>query len=71
MSLAKVLDLTKLKFNNDPIKRHREKLTEDDVRLIRALSDEGLELKEIADKFEVSHSTVWKIKNRITWKSVK
>lgn len=37
---------------------HRARLTDHDVDLIRDLRDEGLTYQEIADKFEVSKSTV-------------
>lgn len=37
---------------------HRAKLTDHDVDLIRDLRDEGLTYQEIADKFEVSKSTI-------------
>ena len=36
----------------------RAKLSDDDVRLVRALHDEGLGYKRIAEKFETSPSTV-------------
>lgn len=37
---------------------HRARLTDHDVDLIRDLRDEGLTYQSIADKFEVSKSTV-------------
>lgn len=37
---------------------HRARLTDHDVDLIRELRDEGLTYQNIADKFEVSKSTV-------------
>jgi DNA invertase Pin-like site-specific DNA recombinase len=36
----------------------RAKLTDNDVRLVRELHDEGLGYKRIAEKFETSRSTV-------------
>ena len=36
----------------------RAKLSDDDVRLVRELHDEGLGYKRIAEKFETSRSTV-------------
>jgi DNA-directed RNA polymerase specialized sigma subunit len=42
--------------------RHwQQKLDDHDVELIRALRDEGLALKEIAEKFEVSTAQVSRI----------
>ena len=57
------------------------KLTEDDVRLIRkawkgdALNQhargDGLSLSELAKKFEVDWSTIWKIVQYKTWPHVR
>lgn len=48
---------------------HRSrKIDPEDVGLIRALRGEGLSLRSIADKFELSKSHVCKIVNGKTWK---
>lgn len=47
------------------------KLDPEDVILIRALRKEGLKLQEIADKFEVTKTTVCKIVNFKIWEYVK
>lgn len=39
----------------------KKKLTDDDVRNIRALYIDGLTMKQIADKFEVTAPHVWRI----------
>ena len=49
---------------------HRAKLTEDDVRLIRALSKEGLSQRVIARKFYVSKRAVEAILTGRTWRHV-
>ena len=46
------------------------KLTEDDVMLIKLLLIEGLSAREIAEKFEVTKYTVWRIKAGQIWKHV-
>ena len=43
------------------------KLEPEDVILIRALRQEGLKLQEIADKFDVTKTTVCKIVNGKIW----
>jgi DNA invertase Pin-like site-specific DNA recombinase len=43
------------------------KLDPEDIILIRALRREGLKLQEIADKFEVTKTTVCKIVNFKIW----
>jgi len=43
------------------------KLDPEDVILIRALRKEGLKMQEIADKFEVTKTTVCKIVNGQIW----
>lgn len=48
----------------------RVKLDEDDVRLIRALWDEGIKVAEIAEKFEVDKYTIYRVLKRITWSHV-
>lgn len=49
----------------------KSKLVEDDIRLIRALAEEGLTRVEIAEKFEVSPQQVTKIVQRQSWSHVK
>lgn len=46
------------------------KLTPDDVRLICALRAEGLTLREIGEKFEVSHRVVHACATRETYRNV-
>lgn len=55
-------------------------LTEDDVRLIRALAAERKRLldeaallsdKRIAEKFEIHPNTVWKITSYSNWRATK
>lgn len=52
------------------VKHPRAKLTEDDVRLIRALSKEGLSQRVIARKFYVSKRAVEAILTGRTWRHV-
>jgi len=49
---------------------HTAKLTADDVRLIDRLLCEGLSIRSIASKFEVSHNCVWDISRGYTWKHI-
>jgi len=62
---------------NDRVERGRQirgsqhknaKLLEDQVYFIRFISEETN--KELANKFNVSRSTIWSIRNNITWKDV-
>ena len=49
-------------------KNHRKrKIDPEDVRLIRILREEGLKIKDIAEKFELTTSHVSKIIKRKTW----
>ncbi len=48
----------------------RAKLTEDDVRLIRALSKEGLSQRVIARKFYVSKRAIEAIVTGTGWKHI-
>lgn len=48
----------------------RSCLTEDNIREIRRLSNEGHIQNFIAAKFNITHTTVWKIINRRSWKHV-
>ena len=49
---------------------HTAKLTADDVRLIDRLLSEGLSVRTIAKKFEVSHNCVWDISRGYSWKHI-
>ena len=49
---------------------HKAKLTEEDVRLIRALYADGMVCREIAEKFEVCRQTVYKIATYENWRHV-
>lgn len=46
------------------------KLTEDDVRQIRALHKQGIMQKDIAPQFNVNKQTICKIVNRQKWKHI-
>jgi hypothetical protein len=48
----------------------QSKLTPDDVVLIRALSADGMSFREIGRKFEIHHTTAWRIANYLDWKQV-
>lgn len=48
----------------------KRKIEPEDVLLIRALREEGLKIKDIAEKFELSSSQVGKIVNRKTWRHI-
>lgn len=48
----------------------RAKLTEGDVRLIRALGDHGLTQRAIAAKFEVSKRAIEAVLTGRTWRHV-
>lgn len=48
----------------------RAKLTEDDVRLIRALGAEGMTQRGLAAKFEVSKHAIEAILTRQSWRHV-
>jgi IS30 family transposase len=37
------------------------KLTDDDVEQIRALSEQGMSIRQIARKMGISHTQVWRI----------
>lgn len=52
------------------VKHPRAKLTEDDVRLIRALSKEGLSQRVIAKKFYVSKRAIEAIVTGTGWKHI-
>jgi hypothetical protein len=45
-------------------------ITEEDVRKIRELRDQGLTLRAIASQFNISYGGVGRICNRITWKHI-
>lgn len=51
-------------------RHHSAKLDEDDVRLIRAAHREGLSIRDLATKFEVEYSTMWKVVTYYNWRHV-
>lgn len=55
-----------------PIKKNHSaaKLTEHDVWLIKGLLKEGLSPSVIASKFDVTHHSIYRIKNGETWQHV-
>lgn len=55
------------KPNNHWRHHWKRKIDPEDVALIRQLRDEGLQLQEIAEKFEITKSHVCKIVNMKTW----
>jgi hypothetical protein len=46
------------------------KLTDDDVRTIRAMRKEGHSYQSIADAVSVSHAAIWLVVNGRSWKHV-
>jgi len=50
--------------------QHKRKIEPEDVILIRALRREGLKVKDIAEKFELTDSHVSKIIKRKTWRNI-
>jgi DNA-binding NarL/FixJ family response regulator len=48
----------------------QSKLTNEDVAIIRQLRKHGLQLKHIAEKFEVSEKCICQVVNFSTWKHV-
>ena len=46
------------------------KLTTEDVILIRALRNEGMKYRDIGEKFDIHHTTAWRIANYADWKHV-
>lgn len=52
-------------------KRHTTKLTEQEVKLVRQLYFEGgLSLRELAEKFDITHAQVHNIVRRKQWRDV-
>jgi len=49
---------------------HTAKLSEGDVRLIRALREAGLTYRAIAAKFEISPVAVWRCANNRSWSHI-
>lgn len=49
-------------------RHYRAKLTEDDVTLIVHAHSEGLSTRKLAEKFEVSQSTIAKIVSGRSWR---
>lgn len=52
-------------------KQHMARLTEEKVREIKKLLNQGVQDGEIARQFEVAHALVWFIRKGKTWKWVK
>ena len=48
----------------------QSKLTDDDVRIMRALHSDGFPTTHIAPKFDVNQATAWRVCNYATWKHV-
>lgn len=48
----------------------RTTVTEDDVRTIRRLRQEGMPLKEVAQRFGITVSQTWRIAKRLAWPDV-
>lgn len=46
----------------------KAKLTNSDVRQLRLLAADGIDIKELSSVFEIHKETVRKIVNRVTWK---
>lgn len=46
------------------------KLTPHDVVLIRALAESGMKYRDIGEKFEIHHTTAWRVANYYDWKHV-
>jgi DNA invertase Pin-like site-specific DNA recombinase len=57
-----------MNLNNPYWRNHNtRKIDPEDVLLIQELYREGLGSQEIADKFEVSRTHVWRIVNKKAW----
>jgi len=56
---------------NQGERHYRAKLTADDVRMIRELASEKITIRNIAQKFGVSHHTIHQIATHKTWKHVR
>ena len=69
MSLAKVIDITRI-HASFPYKSCKQKLDPEDIPLIRDLLDDGMPVKEIAEKFEVSKFTIYRIRRGDTWRHI-
>ena len=46
------------------------KLTPDDIPLIRALMRSGMRDREIAEKFEVGQAAINRVRHRVTWSHI-
>jgi transposase len=46
------------------------KLTKEDIPLVRELLSHGLSIPVVAAKFEVSRSTIYRVKHRLTWQHI-
>ena len=57
-----------MNLNNPYWRNHNtRKIDPEDVLLIQELHREGLGAQEIADKFEVSRTHIWRIVNKKVW----
>lgn len=56
---------------NQGERHYRAKLTADDVRLIRELASENVTIRNIAQKFGVSHHAIHQVATYKTWKHVR
>lgn len=45
-------------------------VTPEDVVLIRELSESGMTYREIGVKFDIHHTTAWRIANYVDWRHV-
>lgn len=49
----------------------QSRLTEDDVKLIRELAKSGMKFRTIGEKFDIHHTTAWRVANYLDWKHVR
>lgn len=47
------------------------RLTDDDVRLMRALHESGVSIRQVAIKFEIAYSWAWRICRYGGWRHVR
>lgn len=60
----------RIPLRNQGSKHHAAKLTEDDVRLIRALREDGMPYEDLMEKFEISKTSVHNICTYASWRHV-
>ncbi len=51
-------------------KHHKAKLTEQDVRIIRFLHDDGMSTRELARKFDVTQRAIYQVVAFISWRHI-